>query len=160
MATASSKLIAALEDEVRDQKRAAGESELLRDKLQEAETQSASHVTKISNLTSSLNESQREIQALRAKLTASRNAEAAAKDAAAKAAAKAAAAPTSSKNAAPTSQSELMRLANAKEELYSTLTSLIIRSVKYEGNELVFDCLQSGRNGSRCSSRRQFLIFC
>lgn len=105
-------------------------------------------VSKISNLTGSLNESQREIQSLKAKLAASRAAEATAL-AAAKATA-AAPKPSTATNKNLTGQSELMHISQAKEELYSSLTSLIIRNVKEEDGENVFDCLQSGRNGSEC----------
>ena len=38
--------------------------------------------------------------------------------------------------------------AQLKEDLYSDLTGLIIRSVKYEEEENIFDCIQTGRNGS------------
>jgi hypothetical protein len=35
-----------------------------------------------------------------------------------------------------------------KENLYSDLTGLIVRSAKRENGEDVYDCLQTGRNGS------------
>ncbi|KAG9231215.1 chromosome segregation protein Csm1/Pcs1-domain-containing protein [Amylocarpus encephaloides] len=38
--------------------------------------------------------------------------------------------------------------AQLKEDLYCDLTGLIIRSVKREENEDVFDCIQTGRNGT------------
>lgn len=39
--------------------------------------------------------------------------------------------------------------AQLKENLYSDLTGLIIRSVKQEAEDDVFDCIQTGRNGSK-----------
>ena len=40
-----------------------------------------------------------------------------------------------------------------KENLYSDLTGLIIRSVKQEAEDDVFDCIQTGRNGrGNCSA--------
>lgn len=39
--------------------------------------------------------------------------------------------------------------AQLKEDLYSDLTGLIIRGVKRETEEDVFDCIQTGRNGSK-----------
>lgn len=36
-----------------------------------------------------------------------------------------------------------------KEDLYSDLTGLIIRAVKRESDEDIFDCIQTGRNGSK-----------
>ena len=38
--------------------------------------------------------------------------------------------------------------AQLKEELHSDLSGLIFRNVEQEGGNTVFDCLQTGRNGS------------
>jgi hypothetical protein len=46
-------------------------------------------------------------------------------------------------NTAATTQAAQM-----KEDLYSDLTGLIVRSVKRDAREDVYDCLQTGRNGS------------
>lgn len=37
----------------------------------------------------------------------------------------------------------------AKERLYADLTDLILRGVKQEEMEDTFDCIQTGRNGSK-----------
>lgn len=42
--------------------------------------------------------------------------------------------------------------AQLKENLYSDLTGLLIRSVKHEADDDVFDCIQTGRNGSMSPS--------
>ena len=39
--------------------------------------------------------------------------------------------------------------AQLKENLYSDLTGLLIRSVKHEAGDDIFDCIQTGRNGSK-----------
>lgn len=39
---------------------------------------------------------------------------------------------------------------NLKEDLYSDLTGLMIRNVKRLDDEDVYDCIQTGRNGSKC----------
>lgn len=39
--------------------------------------------------------------------------------------------------------------AQLRENLYSDLTGLIIRNVKQEAEDDVFDCIQTGRNGSK-----------
>ncbi|KAL1838186.1 hypothetical protein VTK73DRAFT_4431 [Phialemonium thermophilum] len=39
-------------------------------------------------------------------------------------------------------------LMQMKEDLYGDLTGLIVRAVKREGGEDVFDCIQTGRNGT------------
>jgi hypothetical protein len=43
---------------------------------------------------------------------------------------------------------DILQTAQMKEDLYGDLTGLIIRGVKHEGGEDVFDCIQTGRNGS------------
>lgn len=44
-----------------------------------------------------------------------------------------------------------------KEDLYSDLTGMYIRNVKRTDGEDVFDCLQSGRNGSTCPLHCSFI---
>lgn len=36
-----------------------------------------------------------------------------------------------------------------KEEMYSDLTGLMIHTVKKDENEDIYDCIQTGRNGSK-----------
>jgi hypothetical protein len=44
---------------------------------------------------------------------------------------------------------QVAQAAQLKEDLYSDLTGLIIRNVKRETEDDVFDCIQTGRNGSK-----------
>ncbi|MBE3045332.1 hypothetical protein IMZ48_22830 [Candidatus Bathyarchaeota archaeon] len=44
--------------------------------------------------------------------------------------------------------SEAIQTAQLKEDLYTDLTGLIVRGVK-QGKEDIYDCLQTGRNGSK-----------
>lgn len=44
---------------------------------------------------------------------------------------------------------QVAQAAQLKEDLYSDLTGLIIRGVKRETEEDIFDCIQTGRNGSK-----------
>ncbi len=46
---------------------------------------------------------------------------------------------------------EAARVALLKEDLYADLTGLIVRGVKRVGEAEVFDCIQTGRNGSESS---------
>jgi hypothetical protein len=55
---------------------------------------------------------------------------------------------TAAHRLAAASASEATLAAQKKEDLYGDLTGLIVRSVKREGGEDVFDCIQTGRNGS------------
>ena len=41
------------------------------------------------------------------------------------------------------------QVAQLKEDLYSDLTGLILRSVEMGSEADVYDCIQTGRNGSR-----------
>lgn len=43
-------------------------------------------------------------------------------------------------------------VAQIKEELYADLTGLIVRNVRRVDKEDVFDCIQTGRNGSKSKS--------
>lgn len=52
----------------------------------------------------------------------------------------------------PSNATEAQREAKMKENLYADLTGLIVRNVKRLDGEDVYDCLQTGRNGSESSS--------
>jgi hypothetical protein len=45
--------------------------------------------------------------------------------------------------------SDVVQAAQAKEDLYGDLTGLILRGVRVGKEEDVFDCIQTGRNGSK-----------
>lgn len=45
---------------------------------------------------------------------------------------------------------QLAQAAQLKEDIYSDLTGLIIQGVKREAEEDIFNCLQTGINGSKC----------
>lgn len=83
---------------------------------------------------------QNEVKSMEAKLAAAR-AEVTAQEAKAKGAAAA--------RSVPANTSESQKEAKMKENLYSDLTGLIIRNVKRKDGEDEFDCLQTGRNGSK-----------
>ena len=42
------------------------------------------------------------------------------------------------------------QVAQLKEDLYSDLTGLILRGVERKDDSDVYDCIQTGRNGSKC----------
>lgn len=50
---------------------------------------------------------------------------------------------------AATKSAESQRAAQLKEELYADLTGLIIRNVKKREADYLYDCIQTGRNGSK-----------
>ena len=43
------------------------------------------------------------------------------------------------------------QVALLKEDLYSDLTGLILRGVERTEESDIYDCIQTGRNGSKCS---------
>jgi hypothetical protein len=83
---------------------------------------------------------QNDVKSVEAKLVAAR-AEVTAQEAKAKGAAAA--------RSVPANTTESQKEAKMKENLYSDLTGLIIRNVKRKEGEDEFDCLQTGRNGSK-----------
>lgn len=42
------------------------------------------------------------------------------------------------------------QVAQLKEDLYSDLTGLILRGVERKDESDIYDCIQTGRNGSKC----------
>lgn len=144
-ASAANELIANLKASVAAHKESAKDAQKLQAKLETSESRVDALQSKVTELTNSVAGSKTEIKSLTVKLAASRTAEAAA--------AAAAKVPGSAlKNGAGLRnnndailQATQMQM---KEDLYSDLTGLIVRGVKKEGEDDVFDCLQTGRNGS------------
>lgn len=102
--------------------------------------------TKVASLTTSLAEAKQEIKTLSTRLAASRSAEAAAS-------AKVPGSAVKGGNAAARAiaSSDAVQTAQLKEDLYGDLTGLIVRVVKRDSAGHVFDCIQTGRNGSKCA---------
>ncbi len=118
------------------------ESRELRKKVQSQAVEISRLQTQIVNLTASLGEAQLENKTLSTKITVNRIA--AAESANIKAPCTAV-----KSNGAIRATGFADTAAQLKENLYSDLTGLIIRSVKQEADEDVFDCIQTGRNGSK-----------
>lgn len=98
--------------------------------------------TTIDGLNTSLDDARSEIKTLNTKLVAARNAEAASR-------APPGSVLKSTTAASRQASSEAVHAAQAKEDLYTDLTGLIVRGFKQEGEDDVFDCIQTGRNGSK-----------
>ncbi|POR36650.1 Monopolin complex subunit pcs1 [Tolypocladium paradoxum] len=139
-AAGSNKLILQLKEELAAQSALATQGEQVRQQLERSEANSNQLQAKIDELATSLSGARSEIKTLSAKLSASRNAEASIKVPGS--ALKAGAAGSRS---AP---SEVVQAAQAKEDLYGDLTGLIVRGVRRGDEEDVFDCIQTGRNGT------------
>lgn len=137
---AANKLIAKLKEALAAQQQVSGDADSLRMQLQDSQSNTQDLSSEVKRLTSSLAEADGQIKALQAKLAASR-------------AAPGNTVPSSAikGNSAKawTGQSEMVHAAHAKEELYADLTGLIIQGMKQDGTEDIFDCIQTGRNGSK-----------
>ncbi|KAM3553969.1 hypothetical protein MY1884_006392 [Beauveria asiatica] len=138
-AATANELITTLRGELAVQRQALSDVDSLHLQLQDSQRNAQDLSDRVKELTSSLAEADRQVKALNAKLAASR-------------AAPGSAVPGSAiKGSAArvwTGQSELVHAAHAKEDLYADLTGLIIQGVKQHGSDDIFDCIQTGRNGT------------
>ena len=145
---ASNELIASLKKELAQQGPLAQDSRKLKKQVQTQESETLQLRKDNAGLSSSLAAAQNEIKALQAKLAAARSSSVAPESGTAKAPANNLKASTTVRPLLP-SGSEGVHVAQMKEELYSDLTGLIIRSVKRAEDGDTYDCIQTGRNGSR-----------
>ncbi|KAG0649182.1 hypothetical protein D0Z07_4206 [Hyphodiscus hymeniophilus] len=137
---ASEKLIASLKDDAAANVSSTKEARDLRKKIQSQTGEISALQTQIAQLRASVAETQSENHTLSAKLAANRSAAA---DTVGIKAPGTAAKPNGGIRAMGATDAA----AQLKENLYSDLTGLIIRSVKQESEDDVFDCIQTGRNG-------------
>ena len=103
----------------------------------------------ITQMTASFTEAQAENKTLSAKLAANRTAAASVESAHTKVPSSAVKVNGGIRLIGTAEAAQVAQAAQLKEDLYSDLTGLIIRSVKRESEEDVFDCIQTGRNGSK-----------
>jgi len=102
-------------------------------------------------MTITLSEAHSENKTLAAKLAASRTTAASAESVNAKIPGSAVKASGGIRMMGTAEAAQAAQAAQLKEDLYSDLTGLLIRSVKREAEDDVYDCIQTGRNGSRLS---------
>ena len=147
---ASAELIASLKRELAAQTPLAQESRKLQKTFAVKETETQELHTNVVELSASLTAAQNEIKALQVKLAASRSASVAVEGVNSK----------TLKNAkdqvrtimvGSAEAAQAAQVAQLKEELYRDLTGLIVRSVKRTEEGDTYDCIQTGRNGSKCS---------
>lgn len=149
--SASTELIASLKRELATQMPLAQETRQLQLDLQNSNKEATQYRTTVSNLESSLAAAQNEIKALQAKLAAARSSATSVESVSAKTPASAmkncSQARTIMVGTAEAAQAA--QTAQLKEDLYSDLTGLIIRGVKRTEAGDAYDCIQTGRNGSK-----------
>ncbi|CAH0050033.1 unnamed protein product [Clonostachys solani] len=135
------KLIEQLKAELATQTILAKQGKAAQHKLDLSEAKCDTLRTTIGDLNTSLDEARLEIKTLNTKLAAARNAEAVSR-------VPPGSALKSTTAACRQASSEAVHAAQAKEDLYTDLTGLIVRGFKKEEEEDVFDCIQTGRNGT------------
>jgi hypothetical protein len=147
---ASAELITSLKKELAMQAPLAQESRKLQKTLATQESETNKLRANVMELSTSLSSAQNEIKALQAKLAASRSASASVESANSKtpgSALKNGQVRTIMVGSAEAAQAA--QVAQLKEDLYSDLTGLIVRGVKRMDQGDTYDCIQTGRNGSK-----------
>ncbi|KAL8783159.1 MAG: hypothetical protein Q9195_009472 [Heterodermia aff. obscurata] len=143
-------LIASLRKELVEQKALVSESKFLSQQITTKDNDLATANAKIALLNTSLTESQNENKALQAKLANVRASSVVESVQTGKT-------PGSAMKGKPQARTIMVgsaeaaqaaQVAQLKEDLYSDLTGLILRGVEKEEEESVYDCIQTGRNGT------------
>ena len=128
---------------------AAKKADGLKKKLESQAAEVTTLKEQIAKLTANLSEAQSETKTLSAKLAANRTASASVESAHSKTPGSAMKANGGIRLMGTAEAAQVAQAAQLKEDLYSDLTGLIMRSVKREPEEDIFDCIQTGRNGSK-----------
>lgn len=138
--SAADKLIASLQNNLSVQTAQAADLSKLRAEMDGLTISNTAQATETKSLQTSLQSAQNEIKTLQAKLAASRSTS---EQAVARGA------PNSTVKGGAEAEKRVLKL---KEDLYADLTGLIVRDVKRHEAECedVYDCIQTGRNGSKC----------
>jgi Chromosome segregation protein Csm1/Pcs1/Ribosomal L29e protein family len=151
--SASTELIASLKKELAVQMPLAQEARQLHLDLQNSKNDATKCRSAVSDLESSLGAAQNEIKALQAKLAAARSSATCVESVktpgvSIKNSGQGRAVIVGTAEAAQAAQT-----AQLKEDLYSDLTGLIVRNVKRTEEGDAYDCIQTGRNGSKSSDQ-------
>ena len=148
---ASAELIASLKREIAMQAPLAQDSRKLQKTLAARESEASQLRSNVTELSASLVSSQNEIKALQAKLAASRGASVSVESANSKTPGSALKGNGQVRTimVGSAEAAQAAQAAQLKEDLYSDLTGLIVRSVKRTDQGDTYDCIQTGRNGSK-----------
>ncbi|KAL7805497.1 chromosome segregation protein Csm1/Pcs1 domain-containing protein [Trichoderma gracile] len=131
----ANELIAQLKQEVAEQSKSFQRAEQLQSRLGQSETEVEDLRAQLSAANQSLAQARSETKNLYTKLAATRHGETSSKG------------PTTGNRGAQ-GEKESKQIAQVKEDLYADLTGLIVRDVRRVDKEDVFDCIQTGRNGT------------
>ncbi|KAK4065717.1 uncharacterized protein Triagg1_8486 [Trichoderma aggressivum f. europaeum] len=131
----ANELIAQLKEEVAEQSKSIQRAEKVQLQLGQSETEADALRAQLAEANQSLSQAKSETKTLYTKLAASRQIEPNNKGSA-------------PGNRAALAEKENKQIAQNKEDLYADLTGLIVRDVRRIDKEDVFDCIQTGRNGT------------
>jgi hypothetical protein len=148
----SKKLIASLQADLSARKGLEKESRDLKKNVETKSSEIEKLKADIARLTTALSNSQTENKTLTAKLVVNRNAAALVESASSKTPGSAMKASGGIRMMGSAETAQQIQAGQLKENIYGDLTGLLIRSVKRETEEDVYDCIQTGRNGSKSSS--------
>jgi chromosome segregation ATPase len=141
-------LVASLKSELEAQRALGQQSRGLQKQLKDRDTEMARLKAEAEEARSQLAATQSEVKALQTKLAAARNT-AASLESVAKVPGSAIKGGANRATAAVTAEAaQAAQIASLKEELYTDLTGLIIRDVKNREGDDLYDCIQTGVNGS------------
>ncbi|KAI9736075.1 MAG: hypothetical protein M1818_006251 [Claussenomyces sp. TS43310] len=145
---AANGLITSLKAEIATQNTQLAESRALKRQHQKQDAELAKLQAKVAELVASLAESNAENKTLSAKLAANRIAAASVESASAKIPGSAVKTNGGIRMMGSAEAAQAAQIAQLKEDFYSDLTGLIVRGVKRDLEEDVYDCIQTGRNGT------------
>ncbi|PNP52729.1 hypothetical protein THARTR1_06570 [Trichoderma harzianum] len=131
----ANELIAQLKEEVAEQSKSIQRAEKVQVQLGQSETEADALRAQLAEANQSLSQAKSETKTLYTKLAASRQIEPNNKG-------------SVPGNRAALAEKENKQVAQIKEDLYADLTGLIVRDVRRIDKEDVFDCIQTGRNGT------------
>ncbi|KGO70919.1 Monopolin complex, subunit Csm1/Pcs1 [Penicillium italicum] len=146
---ASNELVASLKAEMDAQRKLGLQSRGLQKQLKDRDDELARLKSSADEAQEQLASAQSEVKALQTKLAAARNT-AASLEVASKVPGSAIKGGAANRaNAAATAEAaQASHLAQLKEDLYSDLTGLIVRDVKNKESDYLYDCIQTGINGT------------
>ncbi|BCR87139.1 putative chromosome segregation protein (Pcs1) [Aspergillus chevalieri] len=149
MTIASNDLISSLKQELEAQRALGQQSRALQKQLKDRDAEVAQFKSQAEEATSQLAAAQSEVKALQTKLSAARNTAASLESAVVKVPGSAIKGGANRANAAASAEAaHAAQYAQLKEDLYSDLTGLIIRDVKRREADSLYDCIQTGSNGT------------
>ncbi|OJJ46483.1 hypothetical protein ASPZODRAFT_132553 [Penicilliopsis zonata CBS 506.65] len=148
--SASSDLVESLEAELEEQRAINKQTRALQKQLKDRDSDVARLESHSEDLSAKLTSAWAEVKALQTKLAAARNTAASLETVAAKVPGSAIknTAANRAHAAATAEAAQMAQFAQLKEDLYSDLTGLIIRDVKKRESDHLYDCIQTGHNGT------------